>query len=355
VSAVRVALVVPSLGAGGAERVASRLAGHWAGLGHEVHLLLLAGPGQRPYYPLPPAVRLHALDLMGRSSGLLDAALANWARIRRLRRALSELALAAAGRGPPVIVAERNSPDEPLPRAWRAARWLAHRAAAAVVFQTERARAAFAGPAARRGVVIPNPVAPPADACRADPAAPALVAAGRLVPQKGFDLLVEAFAAVAADHPAWTLTIWGEGPERGRLEALVGRRGLAGRVRLPGTSAEPGAWLRGGSVFVLPSRFEGFPNVLCEAMAAGYAVLAADCRFGPREIVSDGEDGLLVPPEDPRALAEGLRRLMAAGPARRRALGDAARRSVERLDPGAIAGRWDALLASVTAGGGARP
>ena len=73
----------------------------------------------------------------------------------------------------------------------------------------------------------------------------------------------------------------------------------------------------GGSIFALPSRFEGFPNALCEAMGAGYAAIAADCRFGPREIVRDGTDGLLVPPESERALADALAALMTSGMAAR--------------------------------------
>lgn len=364
-AAVRLALIVPSLGAGGAERVVSRLADRWAAAGHEVHVLTLAGPERPPYYRLDPAVVLHPLGLMGRSASLLGAAAANLRRLRRLRRALAEIrpaaalaflpeagalaTLAALGRGVPVIVSERNSPvDDPLSRPWRLLRGMAYRAAAAVVFQTERARDAFPRPIRARGVVIPNPV-PAQPPPGADPDAPEIVAAGRLTPQKGFDLLIDAFAALAPHRPGWSLTIWGEGPERSRLEALAAARGLRDRVRLPGVSPEPGAWLRGGSVFALSSRYEGFPNALCEAMAAGYAVAAADCRFGPREIVAHGVDGLLVPSGDPAALATALLDLTAdAG--RRRALGAAARQAVARFEPTAVARDWDGLIERVAAG-----
>jgi glycosyltransferase involved in cell wall biosynthesis len=266
--------------------------------------------------------------------------------------------LATLGTGVPVIVSERASPlDEPLPAVWRALRRLAFGTAAAVVFQTERARAAFPASVQVRGCVVPNPVDLPAEPT-AVPDATEIVAAGRLVPQKGFDLLIGAFATVAHRHPDWRLTIWGEGPERDRLTALAAKRGLGGRVRLPGTSGTPGGWLPGGSIFVLPSRFEGFPNALCEAMGAGYAAVAADCRFGPREIVRDGTDGLLVPPEDERALAEALASLMGSVE-RRRSLGAAARQTVRRYDLPSVARSWEALVERVALRGavpaGARP
>ena len=185
--------------------------------------------------------------------------MANLRRLHRLRRIMANEApdavlaflpeigalatLAAFGTGIPVIVSERASPiDQPLPAAWRPLRRLAYRSAAAVVFQTERGHGVPRLVQAR-GCAIPNPVDLPANPA-ADPAALEIVAAGRLVPQKGFDLLVGAFAAVADQHPGWRLTIWGEGPERDRPTALAARHGLGGRVRLPGTSQAPGGGCR---------------------------------------------------------------------------------------------------------------
>src|SRR6185295_12404004 len=105
---------------------------------------------------------------------------------------------------------------------------------------------------------------------------------------KGFDLLLRSFAQVAPEEPSATLTIFGEGSERGRLESDVQSLGLMDRVRLPGQTAKPGAWLEEGDVFVLSSRFEGFPNVLVEAMGAGLPSIAFDCPWGPSTIMEQG-------------------------------------------------------------------
>jgi glycosyltransferase involved in cell wall biosynthesis len=170
-----------------------------------------------------------------------------------------------------------------------------------------------------------------------------LVAMGRLGPEKGFDLLIAAFARLAATHPEWSLTILGEGRERARLEALVESLGMTGRVSLPGRAADPLPHLAIAHVFALSSRREGFPNALLEAMAAGLPPVAFDCRSGPAEIITDGVNGLLVPDGDVDALAASLRRLMES-PAERQRLGANARGVADVLSPDRILLAWDALV-----------
>jgi glycosyltransferase involved in cell wall biosynthesis len=197
--------------------------------------------------------------------------------------------------------------------------------------------------------VVPNPVDVEAlgtDGARELPIAPrTLVAMGRLARQKGFDVLLDAFARCAPAHPEWKLLILGEGEERTRLEAQVRALGLDGRVQLPGRVQRPGAILRRAELFVLPSRWEGFPNALLEAMACGVAAIAADCPSGPRDIVRPGVDGVLVPPEDPAALAAALDRLLTDGEERRR-LAARAPEVRERFGLPQVMARWDALLGS---------
>ena len=141
------------------------------------------------------------------------------------------------------------------------------------------------------------------------PTRPFLTSVGRLQPQKGHDILLRAFAGstAASGHD---LVILGEGPEEDRLRQLAATLGIADRVRFAGFTANPWAWIARSSLFLLPSRWEGFPNALAEALACGTASIAADCRFGPRELLEHKRSGWLVPPEDHDALREAIDRLL---------------------------------------------
>lgn len=366
---MRLMLVVPSLSEGGAARVLTTLANAWAARGHEVTVITLAG-AEQDAFALDDTVMRVGLEVMASASNPLIGALRNLRRSWALRSALRRIdpdvavaflhrtavrtVIAAAGTGVPVVVSERADPRrEPLALAWRALRRIAYRWAAAVVVQTGEV-AAWAGRwlPADRVHVVPNPVETPAAAPgRAElptlsvPTAHMVMGMGRLASQKGFDVLIEAFARAARERPDWGLLILGEGPERERLEALAGRLGVADRVRLPGHVASP--WERLGSVdlFVLSSRYEGFPNVLLEAMARRIACVSFDCPTGPSEIVRHGEDGLLVPAGDVDALARAMKRLM-GNPAARRALGRRARSVVDRFAVDRVLDRWEEVLAS---------
>ena len=125
----------------------------------------------------------------------------------------------------------------------------------------------------------------------------------RLSVEKDLPTLVRAFADVHRQRPETRLVLAGEGPDRERVQALVQQMGLADVVRLPGRTATPLAWMRRAGVFVLASRYEGFGNVLIEAMACGTPVVSTDCPVGPREILDNGRLGKLVPVGDMSAMA----------------------------------------------------
>jgi glycosyltransferase involved in cell wall biosynthesis len=184
----------------------------------------------------------------------------------------------------------------------------------------------------------PRPRAEPSDL-----RAPLVVAAGRLVPVKRYDLLVEAFAKVVAERPEWRLRIHGQGPERANLRAAVAAHGLGDHVFLmgPHTTLET-EWAK-ASVAVVSSAWESFGMTILEAMHAGVPVVATDCPHGPGEIITDGSDGLLVPPGDPDALATGLLRLI-NDPGLRHVLGTAGRATVQRYEPATIADRYERLI-----------
>jgi glycosyltransferase involved in cell wall biosynthesis len=168
----------------------------------------------------------------------------------------------------------------------------------------------------------PEPWGPPGGPELPDDA-PVLVAVCRLVPQKGVDVAIEALARVRSEHPATRLVVLGEGPLREELVALAARRGVGDAVSFPGRVGDVAWWLRRATVVVHPARWEGFGLALLETMLCSRAIVASAVSSVP-EIVLDGETGLLVPPDEPGALAEAVTSLL-DDPARRASLGEAGR------------------------------
>lgn len=198
-----------------------------------------------------------------------------------------------------------------------------------------------------RVVRVPNAVPDP-DTRRAG-GAKVVVAAGRLTRQKGFDLLVDAYAQVAHRYPDWQLHIYGSGEERGRLLAQILRLRLERQVRLMGYSGTLSEQLSQAALYVMSSRVEGFPMVLLEAMAVGLPVVSFDCPNGPADLVRQGTNGLLVRPGDVGGLADALCTVM-ADPSRRARMGEAARAMAREYDIGRISHRWETLFDELSRG-----
>jgi glycosyltransferase involved in cell wall biosynthesis len=358
---MRILCIISSLGPGGAERVMTWLASGLAGRGHEVTLACLCSPRESAY-GRPEAVAIRYLGVLAASSDALAGLVATGRRVRRLRRLYAELrpdvvlsfmdqtnvlALAAALGTPwPVVVCEHTDPARAwIGRGWALGRRLLYPRAATVVVLAEGMRRAFGRRIRSLVEVIPNPVLlQPAEAEAPMAGRKRLLAVGRLHPVKGFDRLVQAFAAVAPRLPEWELVILGEGPERPRLEAQAARTGLGDRIRLPGHRGNPFPLYRGAQALALASSVEGFPNVLVEAMACGLPVLATACTPAIADILEGGRLGLMVAPDSADALAAGLDRLLGDAACRER-LAASAPEVLERFEQGALLDRWEALLA----------
>jgi glycosyltransferase involved in cell wall biosynthesis len=357
-SARRIILVSASLGAGGAERQMADMASYWVRHGVEVTLATWNGAHSPDFYELDERVR--RVHIAANSPGGALPTLATVAtRVRKLRALLraerpevvlsfmpenNVLTIFAAARLPVrVVISERAHPahDTNVRPLWRLLRKIVYRWCDEIVAQTREAALWLQQHFTVNVRVIPNGL-------RTLPTPVAerqllIVAVGRLVRQKGFDLLLRAFAQVAAEFADWQVVVLGDGAERSSLVAQRDELQLTGRVRFLGEVREVEDWLARAGLVVQPSRFEGFPNAVLEAMALGAAVISADCPAGPADLIQDGVNGRLVPVEDVSALAGAMRELL-ADPKLRASLGERARLVTQRFHQDRIMALWQAAL-----------
>jgi glycosyltransferase involved in cell wall biosynthesis len=255
-----------------------------------------------------------------------------------------------------LVVSERNDPLlQRLGFPWARLRPLLYKRADRVTANTNGVVASLGPALGLKGVtLLPNPFPKAAGMAESDPALreQLFLVVARLVPQKGVDVLLQALALRAADLDGWHCEIVGDGPERNALQQLAGQLGLTApepvasiraMVSFAGFQTPVAPWFRRAAVFVLPSRFEGMPNALLEAMAASCPPIVTNSSPGPLELVEDGVSGLVVPADDPVTLGAALVRL-ASDPGLRMQLGGAARRQLLGSDWQTIEPIWRGTL-----------
>jgi glycosyltransferase involved in cell wall biosynthesis len=372
-------------GMSGISRTVLTVAGELAA-GYDVAVVSVRRRRKKPFFAVPPGVRLIAVDHVGcgptpsrlgravravlrRFRGRLvhpgDVAARKttlWtdlmlvARLRRLRSGVvicTRPSLNIIGsqlvRPGLTVIGQEHMHLARRGTAKQAAIRRSHGKLSAVVVLTESDRREYRAALgdATRIVAIPNPV-PALGGGVSDVSRPVVVAVGRLTAQKGFDRLIDVFADVTREAPDWTLHICGRGRDRRALQARIAKRGLAGKVILRGAVRDIGHELEQASLFVLSSRWEGFPMVLVEAMSKGLPIVSFDCRTGPADIVDHGRTGLLVPNGDRKALAGAMLELM-RDPSRRRRFSAAAVERAEQFSPARIGARWEELLTELRA------
>jgi glycosyltransferase involved in cell wall biosynthesis len=363
----RIALIIHSLKSGGAERVLANLANYWASHGDSIVVLTMAA-GHADAYELHPAISRWPLPLARESKSVPAALAMNLRRCTALRRSLRQLRpdvaisfttsanvlLACASLLAPwvAIGSEHNWPERStVSRMWKVLRRWTYSGLAAVTCLTPSMAAWLrAHTNVRRTPIMPNPVWPiPAGPNRVDPGEldlagrRVLLGAGRLERQKGFDMLIDAFATLADKHQEWSVVILGEGSERAALQRQLQERGLRGRVFLPGVVGNIEDWYRRADIYVMSSRFEGFGNTLAEALACGTPAVSFDCQTGPSTIIRHEMDGLLVPPEDVPQLCAALDRLMSNATLRRE-FSSRAVEAQERFSIEAVARQWNSVI-----------
>jgi glycosyltransferase involved in cell wall biosynthesis len=353
----KLAFITRNMKAGGAERVISQLANYFSQKG--IQCIIVTLDKDEVFYQLDSSIKVYAI---GKKSN--NKYNDKFLRYKELRRYINiekpdiVLALpeeigifvipALMGTNIPVIVSERNNPwVMPWKKETRLMRKLFYPFASGFIFQTEQSASFFSERIRNKGVVLPNPL----DLNRVPESWKGerryeIVSAGRLVRQKNFSLLIKAFAKFHKTYPEYVLNIYGEGELKEDLQNLAASILPEGSFSFPGNTSELLERIRGASMFVLSSDYEGMPNVLIEAMAMGIPVISTDCPAGgPAELIENGINGLLVPVGDVDALSEAMCYLVdmkkvAAQLARN------AERIKEKLDCNVTAEKWIEYLNS---------
>jgi glycosyltransferase involved in cell wall biosynthesis len=355
----RLLLIIGSLQGGGAERQLSDMANYWVGKGAEVTIATWSGPEVEDFYPLASGVTRQWLNAEPPRFVPFAALISSVRSVCSLRLLLRTMrpdaivsfidvsniytVLASRGMNMRVVISERTHPaiNRTVGLPWRVLRRIFYRRADVVVAQTRDAGNWLERKCHARVAVIPNSLRNmPQIRCERELM---IIAVGRLSREKGFDLLVNCFARIAMDYPGWRVCIIGQGTERQALEDLREELGLKDRIEFVGEVREVELWMARASLLVHPSRREGFPNTVLEALGMGLAVICTDCRAGPSELIADGVNGRLVPVDDMDALTAVMSELMAK-PELRNRLGREASNVRQLFRQEFIMEKWESCL-----------
>ena len=329
---MKITLVISDLTSGGAQRVLSLLANYWSKVNHTVTIVTL-DDGKQVFYPLSDKILVKSADVIFNSKNVFQAVFNNLGRIRRLRPVLLDtnpdvvisfligvnilVILSTLFSGLRVIISERNHPLLCTNRRylWILLRKVFYPFAFCLVTQTEEVKSLL-GNFNKNIVVIPNPVSKTTGKAvdskteKILPAGKIIISVGKLDTQKGFDLLLNVFSIIVKRFPDWKLVILGVGGEKEELENKCNKLSISDSVFFPGLVSNIYDLLKRCDIFVLSSRFEGFPNVLIEAMACGLPVVSFECPYGPSDIIDDGINGLLVENGNLKQMAQKIESLI---------------------------------------------
>lgn len=354
--------------AGGLERNIVRIANYLATRGYDVHLLTFDQPGAVSFFPLDPAVTWHTtgrtkphtrisfierLQLLGRIRNALKNS-PGGARNTLIcfhHGILLRCMLAALGLGVKVICSERNalSVYQHVNRHKWNINFLLIFLVQHIVVQFENYRHDY--PKMLRGKITTIPNAVDMVSVTAAPATPdaagryTVFCQGRLCDQKNFGCLIDAFQQLASVFTAWDIVIRGEGPDHDSLQQRIAAAGLAGRVTIKPNQPDISADYAAAHLFCMPSKWEGFPNAMAEAMAHGLPCVGFAACGGVADMIgSDEERGWLARGNGDAATLTNTLRLAMEGAAVRQAKGKAARQYIGAYTPGVVLPQWDRLI-----------
>lgn len=355
----RIAFVISNLHAGGAQRVVSLLADQFAARNVDVSIITMA-PSSEDFFEVRDGVRRFAIGGIQNSSNILVAAFRNIRRIASLRSTIRVTradtvisfvgisniltVLACIGLRQNVVVCERNDPNrQSLGRIWDIMRrWLYRLADKVTANSREALRAMNAYVPEHKLVYLPNPLAQDHGHSARAKRSNLILTVGRLTHQKAHDITLAAFAETVRFHTDWHLVMIGEGELEASLRRQAEALEISSKITWIPRTEDVWSWYHCASIFVLPSRFEGTPNALIEALSCALPSVITTTSSGALDYVTDGVSGLIIPPNDPQALSHAVARLIEDDELRIR-LGKSAQQRVRTAAANAI-DQWLALL-----------
>lgn len=358
----KIAFYIGSLNKGGAERVIANLAEYFFEKGYDVTVITKFIASTE--YSLSKGIKRIVADITkeeekGRIQNL-------FLRIRKLRRIIKEvhpdvlvsfigksnLMCIAATRGTdiPVVVSVRSNPAREIGDGWkRRLTFGMFQMAEGIVLQTSEAKDFFPEKIQKKAVVLQNSLNPQfIRPLYKGEKRKEIVTVGRIDRNKNQRMMIEAFAPLAEEFPDWNMVLYGDGEERSALEARVEELHLGSQIHFKGVQENIPEEIETASIFVLPSKQEGMPNALIEAMVLGLAVISTDCPCGgPRDLIVPDENGILIPVDDTGVLTRELKRLMTEDEFRKQ-LSENAVSIKEKVAPERINRQWEEYLTAVS-------
>jgi GalNAc-alpha-(1->4)-GalNAc-alpha-(1->3)-diNAcBac-PP-undecaprenol alpha-1,4-N-acetyl-D-galactosaminyltransferase len=355
-----IVLVVADLSAGGTQRVVTNLANYWMTHGKNITVITLAGP-ETDFFELSDQIQRIVIGRQADSNSFIGGIFANIRRVWALRCHIKLirpdvcigfigqtnilLTLAGLGLTTRTVISERNDPRrQSLGYMWDILRRRIYPLAGLVTANSRevvKALETFVPPG--KLAYLPNPVSNLDDELAGSDQTNKVIAIGRLHYQKGHDILIEAFANIAPRHPDWNLDIVGEGDMQAALQTQISTHRLEERITLTGRVRDVQNRLSAAKIFALPSRFEGTPNALLEALSQGLPAIVSDASAGALEFVHHQQNGLIVPVDDVDALSRALTHMI-KDEALRQEFAVKSKKMVKKLSLPNVAAEWERVL-----------
>ena len=349
---MNITFVTPGMNYGGAERVISILSNQWVSMGHNVNLLIIGDNPECVYHlnekinvkcigglkGKPIIAHLNLIKEIKKEILLFNTDIA----VSFMNDTCAYVALALRGTRIPLFYSERNDPTRVNQRKIdKIYRRIVEKYSNGIVFQTEGAKSYYKKSVQDKSTVILNPFnAENLPNYNFENREKEIVSVGRLQPQKNQKLLIDAFALIAKDFPDYKLKIYGDGQLKEELQNQIDEYGLTEQIILMGAHKDIFDKISTASLFVLSSDFEGLPNTLIEAMCIGIPSVSTDCSpGGARELITDEENGFVVPCNDADKLANAMKKVLTDNELARK-FSSAGKKIAERMECGKIAERW---------------